>query len=295
MTSPAPRQTSVGLSLAHSPDADDAFMWWALTGVIPLPAWSPASCSNIRIVMNDIESLNHAAQQQTFDITAISAACYPHICDAYAITSCGASFGEHYGPRLVAREAMTLDALVESDCDIAVPGTHTTAALVTALMLGCSPDRLVAIDFQEIIPAIARGDVQAGVVIHEGQLTFGKADLHLIADVGKWWGSQTGLPLPLGLNVIRRSLPERDQIAGLLRWSIEQAHINREDALRYALGFARDVTFAEADEFVKMYVNPLTLDCGSRGRDAITELLRRGSAAGLIPACGAIDIIHAGE
>jgi 1,4-dihydroxy-6-naphthoate synthase len=267
------------ITVAHSPDSDDAFMHYALarhkieTGDI-----------EFRHVLQDIEILNQRAQSGTYEVTAISIHAYAYLADKYALLNHGASMGENYGPMIVARNQYSLDEIKQQR--IAIPGTMTSAYLALKLF---APDvETQSMPFDEILPAVARGDVPAGLLIHEGQLTYGDEGLHNIIDLGAWWGEQTGgLPLPLGGNAIRRDLgPELSaRVSHLLRESIRYALEHREEALDYALEFARDMETRRhlADRFVGMYVNKRTLDYGEDGRRAVREFLDRGHAAGVIP------------
>jgi 1,4-dihydroxy-6-naphthoate synthase len=267
------------ITVAHSPDSDDAFMHYALarhkieTGDI-----------EFRHVLQDIETLNQRAQDGTYEVTAISIHAYAYLADKYSLLNHGASMGENYGPMIVARNEYSLEEIKQQR--IAIPGTMTSAYLALKLF---APDvETVSMPFDEILPAVARGDVPAGLLIHEGQLTYEDEGLHNIIDLGVWWGGITGgLPLPLGGNAIRRDLgPELSaRVSHLLRESIRYALEHREEALDYALEFARDMETRRhlADRFVGMYVNTRTLDYGDDGRRAVREFLDRGHAAGVIP------------
>lgn len=286
------------LTLAHSPDPDDAFMWWALAG-----AGSGAGGRidrggfEFEIILNDIQSLNDAALRSEYDIIAISCAQYPFVAERYAITSCGASFGEGYGPKLVAGRSMTVEQMREADFPIAVPGLRTTAALLTCMVLNCPISRLRPVSFETVADRVAGGEFEAGIVIHEGQLTFAGQGLHLVQDVGAWWFGRTQLPLPLGLNVIKRDLEERvgpgalRRISAVLRRSIDHAMEHRAAATKAAMPYARGITLEQADQFIRMYVNRWTLDCGAEGRRAIELLLREGYGAGALPPCGVVDVV----
>ena len=275
------------ITVAHSPDSDDAFMHYALarhkieTGDI-----------EFRHVLQDIETLNHRAQDGTYEVTAISIHAYAYLADKYALLNHGASMGENYGPMIVARNEYSLEEIKQQR--IAIPGTMTSAYLALKLF---APDvETVAMPFDEILPAVARGEVPAGLLIHEGQLTYGDEGLHNILDLGVWWGGVTGgLPLPLGGNAIRRDLgPELSaRVSHLLRESIRYALEHREEALDYALEFARDMETRRhlADRFVGMYVNTRTLDYGEDGRRAVREFLDRGHAAGVIPHHVPVDFV----
>jgi len=237
----------------------------------------------------DIETLNRKALEGFYDITAISFHAYPYIQDKYAMMPTGGSVGEGYGPMIVAPRNISLDELKQQK--IAVPGTMTTAYLVLKLF---APDIATeVVPFDQIVPKVLEGKYEAGLIIHEGQLTFNKSGLHKIVDMGKWWRDQTGLPLPLGGNAIRRDLGP-DLMAACctaLRDSIRYALDNRDEALQYAMQFARDLEPQMVDKFVGMYVNERTLDYGKDGREAITKLLEMGYSAGIIPHKPAVDFV----
>ena len=264
------------LHVAHSPDSDDAFMFYAL-------ARDLIDTGGLRFVheLQDIQSLNERAMRGELEISAVSIHAYAYITDRYLLLPHGASMGERYGPRLVAREPMS-DAELRG-ARIAVPGLLTSAYLALKLWEP-SADTVVA-PFDEIEALVSRGDVDAGLIIHEGQLTYKEEGLHLCLDFGEWWHDETGLPLPLGGNVIRRDLGGEviAQASRLLRESIRYSLDNREAALAYAMEFARGMDPRLADEFVGMYVNERTLDYGPEGREAVRLFLRRGVEAGLIP------------
>jgi 1,4-dihydroxy-6-naphthoate synthase len=235
----------------------------------------------------DIETLNRRAFSGELELTAVSVHAYAYLHDKYVLCPCGASMGDRYGPMVVARSRLSLDSL--RDKLIAVPGTLTTAFLALGLAIGSKFQHIV-VPFDRILDVVAAGQyegrsVDAGLIIHEGQLTYAEQDLELVLDTGQWWYEQTGLPLPLGANAIRRDLGPaaiRD-VNRLLKASIEYGLAHREEALGYAMGFGRGLDHAKADQFVGMYVNDWTLDFGPRGRQAVAELLARGHAAGMIP------------
>jgi 1,4-dihydroxy-6-naphthoate synthase len=264
------------ITVAHSPDSDDAFMFYGLaTKKVRVPGlrFSHTLC--------DIETLNRKAQDGVYDVTAISFHAYPYIQDHYALMSCGGSVGEGYGPMIVATRSFTQTEVKRKK--IAVPGTLTTAYL--ALKLFAPGIEVEVVPFDQIIPQILEGKLEAGLIIHEGQLTYDKSGLHRVVDLGRWWQRVTGLPLPLGGNAIRRSLGS-DTIAIVtqaLRDSIQYAIDHREEALAYAMQFARDLDTQLADKFVGMYVNERTLDYGNDGREAVRRLLDMGHKAGIIP------------
>ncbi len=267
---------SLELKLAHSPDSDDAFMFYAL-------ATRKISTHGIRLKheLRDIESLNHDAGSEVYDITAISFHAYPYLAAKYVLLPCGASFGDRYGPLVVSRAPCSPDGLKGKR--IAVPGKMTTACLALQLF---EPDvQLVVTPFDQILTAVARNEADAGVIIHEGQLTYSEFGLTRILDLGEWWYEETKLPLPLGGNAIRRALDSRTKhvVARLLKESIQYSLTHREEALCYAQQFSRGLDHATADRFVSMYVNDWTLDYGSRGRVAVQTLLDRGFERGLLP------------
>jgi len=256
------------ISVAHSPDSDDAFMFYALaTGRID------TGDLRFRLLLKDIDSLNRAAESATYDVTAISFAAYPHLAASYQLLSCGASLGNGYGPIIVARRQMSRQELAHAT--IAIPGRTTSAYLALKLYLDAEP-QVEEVRFDRIMQEVASGSFDAGVIIHEGQMTYREFSLVRIADLGQWWSQETALPLPLGANAIRRSLPEevKARTARYLRESIALALHNQAAALDYALQFARDLTRERADEFVKMYVNDYTLDLGADGIRAVESFLR---------------------
>ena len=264
------------IRVAHSPDSDDAFMFYAL-------AEGKIDTGDLRYVheLQDIETLNQRAMRGELEVTAVSIHAYAHLTDRYTLLPHGASMGDRYGPRLVAREPMT-KADVKGK-RIAVPGPLTTAFLAMQLY---EPDfEVVQVRFDRIEDAVVDGDVDLGLLIHEGQLTFGERGLHLVADMGEWWFGETGLPLPLGGNVVRKDLGQDliRTVSRHLKASIAYGLEHRAKALDHAMQYARGLDPAKADTFVGMYVNEWTLDYGPRGRQAIRELLARGAAAGLVP------------
>ncbi len=264
------------ISVAHSPDSDDAFMFYGLaTNKVRVPGLK------FTHTLCDIETLNRKALEGFYHLTAISFHAYPYIQERYALLSSGGSVGEGYGPMVVASKNFPAEEIARRR--IAVPGTMTTAYLALRLF---SPEvETEVVPFDQIIPAVLDGRYEAGLIIHEGQLTFARAGLHKIVDLGQWWRETTGLPLPLGGNAIRRDLgPELiASVAGALRESIQYALDHREQALEYAMQFARELDPQMANRFVSMYVNERTLDYGEDGRDAIRRLLERGYEAGIIP------------
>jgi len=263
------------ITIAHSPDSDDAFMFYGLaTNKVRVPGlrFSHTLC--------DIETLNRKAMDGVYDVTAISFHAYPYIQDHYALLPSGGSVGDGYGPMIVAPRAYSVGDIKQKR--VAVPGTLTTAYLVLKLFAPGIETEVVP--FDQIIPQVLEGKQEAGLIIHEGQLTYDKSGLHRIIDLGKWWQKVTGLPLPLGGNAIRRSLgPDlMSKVASALRESIQYALDHREEALAYAMQFARDLDPQLADRFVGMYVNERTLDYGPDGREAVRRLLEMGHAAGII-------------
>ncbi len=264
------------ITIAHSPDSDDAFMFYGLaTNKVRVPGL------RFTHTLCDIETLNRKAMEGVYDVTAISFHAYPYIQDHYALLPTGGSVGEGYGPMVVAPRPYT-PADIKSK-RIAVPGTMTTAYLVLKLFAPGVETEVVP--FDQIIPQVLDGKHEAGLIIHEGQLTYDKSGLHRIVDLGKWWQKVTGLPLPLGGNAIRRSLgPELMlSVSTALRESIQYALDHRDEALAYAMQFARDLDSQLADKFVGMYVNDRTLDYGPEGREAVRRLLDMGHKAGIIP------------
>ncbi len=266
------------LLLGHSPDPDDAFMFYALAeGLIDTGPW------RFEHVLQDIQTLNERALRGELHITAISMHAYPHVADRYALTPCGSSMGDRYGPIVVTREPRTIEELVGAT--IAIPGEMTTAFLVLNLLLGRGKYDHQVVMFDQIMDAVADGKVDAGLVIHEGQLTYRDQGLHKIVDLGEWWYVQTKLPLPLGGNCIRRDLGPTaiTEINGILKRSIEFSLSHREEAVKHALQYARNMGTELADKFVGMYVNEWTVDYGDVGRRAVRELMTRGHQAGLLP------------
>jgi 1,4-dihydroxy-6-naphthoate synthase len=270
------------IHVGHSPDPDDAFMFYALASdKIDTGAYK------FTHALADIETLNRRAFTGELELTAVSLHAYAHLADRYVLCNCGASVGDDYGPMVVTNGAVSIEQL--RDKTIAVPGTLTTAYLALRLCLGVDFKHVV-VPFDQIIPAACDGQyngkpIDAGLIIHEGQLTFGDAHLRLVADLGKWWKRETGLPLPLGANAIRRDLGDDTirEVHQLLYLSIRYGLQHRAEALDYALGYGRGLVRSKADTFVGMYVNDWTLDLGDRGRCAVATLLQRGYEAGVIP------------
>jgi len=242
-------------------------------------------------VLEDIQTLNERAILGELEVTAVSIHAYPSVSDKYALTSCGGSVGDGYGPLVVACQPMSTDDL--RGRRIAVPGELTTAFLALNLLLGRGGFEHVVVPFDHIIERVASGGVEAGLVIHEGQLTYHRHELHKVVDLGEWWKAQTGLPLPLGGNCVRRDLGivAMKEVAGIIRRSIEYSLEHRREAVEHALRYARDMGQDLADRFVGMYVNHWTLDYGDLGRRAIQELLSRGRDMGMVAPVGAIDFV----
>ena len=272
------------IKLAHSPDSDDAFMFYALaTHKLATPGYK------FTHVLSDIQTLNEAALTETYDVTAVSFAAYPSLRDKYVLLDCGASFGENYGPIVVSSKPLRKEELARKR--IAVPGLKTTAYLTLKLF---EPDfEAVVMPFDKILDAVQGESVEAGLLIHEGQLLFPQLGLHRVIDLGVWWHDKTNLPLPLGGNAVRRALgPELGrQISRTIRDSVEYGLEHREEALNYAMQFARDMETETADKFVAMYVNKWTLGYGDRGKQAVTELINRGTAAGLLPGPPSVEFL----
>jgi 1,4-dihydroxy-6-naphthoate synthase len=256
------------IRLGHSNDPDDAFMVWALAERrIDLRGFE------FEFVPADIQTLNEWALDGRLEVTALSLAAYPLVQDRYALLPHGASIGSGYGPIVVTRRPMTLEDL--RGVEIVVPGRLTTAFLILGFALGRF--RYRELDFQEILDEVREGRAEAGLLIHEGQLTYAEAGVAKSLDLGEWWEAETGLPLPLGVNAVRRDVDRIDELTALLAESIDAGLAHRDEALRYALRFARGLDEATADQFVSMYVNELTRDYGEIGRRAIDEVLRRAA------------------
>jgi 1,4-dihydroxy-6-naphthoate synthase len=272
------------IRLGHSPDPDDAFMFWALA-----EHRVPTRGFEFEPVMKDIQTLNEWALEGRLEVTAISLHTYPFIQDRYALLPHGASMGSGYGPVVVAREALTKDEL--RGVEIAVPGTMTTAFLVLRMVLGEFAYRVVP--FDRILDEVKSERAEAGLLIHEGQLTYESEGLTKVVDLGEWWLLETGLPLPLGANVARRDLgPERlHDLSEVLAESIRVGLANREEAMQYALQFGRGLDSELGDRFVAMYVNELTQDYGDEGREAVRELMRRGESIGAFDRPVTVDFV----
>jgi 1,4-dihydroxy-6-naphthoate synthase len=273
------------ISIAHSPDSDDAFMFYGLaTNKIRVPGF------RFTHTLSDIETLNRRAREEAFyDVTAISFHAYPYLQEKYALMGCGGSVGEGYGPMIVSSRKLEGDDLKK--IKIAVPGTLTTAYL--ALKIFNPAIETAVVPFDRIIPEILAGNFDAGLIIHEGQLTYSSSGLYKIVDLGVWWRETTGLVLPLGGNAIRRSLGAEVHtiVSKALRDSIRHGLEHREQALEYAMQFARDLDAGQASRFVSMYVNERTLDYGADGREAIRKLLDQGYQRGIIPIAPRVDFV----
>jgi 1,4-dihydroxy-6-naphthoate synthase len=272
------------ITVAHSPDSDDAFMFYGL-------ATHKLETEGLKFehTLKDIQSLNEDAKNGVFDVTAISFHAYAYVADKYALLPHGASIGDKYGPIVVSREPR--DASEIPTMKIAVPGELTSAYL--ALRIYNKDFEHVVVPFDKIIDAVKNGDADAGLLIHEGQLFYNQMGLHKVLDLGEWWHDKTDLPLPMGGNVIRRDLGKDTmrEVSKHLHRSIQYSLDNREDALAYAMQFARDMEPALADRFVAMWVNDLTLDYGDRGRKAVRKLLDEGFKAGIIPHKVKVDFV----
>jgi 1,4-dihydroxy-6-naphthoate synthase len=275
----------IDISIAHSPDSDDAFMFYGLaTNKVRVPGY------RFSHTLCDIETLNRRALDEAFfDVTAISFHAYPYLQKNYTLMGCGGSVGEDYGPMIVSSKPLSLEDL--GRIKIAVPGTLTTAYL--ALKIFNPAIQTETVPFDQIIPAIQAGTYDAGLIIHEGQLTYSASGLNKILDLGVWWREKTSLMLPLGGNAIRRSLGAEKHkiISKALRDSIQHALDHREEALEYAMQFARDLDLRLASRFVSMYVNERTLDYGADGREAIRTLLKMGHERGIITVAPKVDFV----
>jgi 1,4-dihydroxy-6-naphthoate synthase len=274
LTAPGVRE----ITIAHSPDSDDAFMFYGLaTNRIQVPGL------RFTHTLSDIQTLNQKATEGDglYDVTAISFHAYPYLQKNYALMTCGGSVGEGYGPMVIAQRAFSLAEIQKKV--IAVPGKLTTAYL--ALKIFAPQIETAVVPFDQIIPSLIEGKYEAGLIIHEGQLTYERSGLQRIVDLGRWWREKTDLPLPLGGNAIRRSLGAEliREISRALRESIQYALDHRSEALQYAMQFARDLDPQLADRFVGMYVNQRTLDYGDDGKTAIERLLQMGYEAGIVP------------
>jgi len=272
------------IRLAHSPDADDAFMFYGL-------AKGKLDTDGIEYehVLKDIQTLNEWAREGRMEVTAISAHAYAYVKDKYAILTHGGSIGKNYGPMIIAKAPITMDSLKGKK--IAIPGKLTSAYLALKL---CFPDfQEVIVDFDQIMDEVVKGNVDAGLIIHEGQLTYKEKGLHKIVDLGEWWFEKMGMVLPMGVNAIRRDLPEdiKKKVSRQLKESIQYSLANRDAALDYALAFGRGLSRDIADKFVGMWVNDRTVEMGEEGKNAIREFLKQGEAKKLIPPVGEIEFV----
>jgi len=279
------------IRVGHSPDPDDAFMFHALAN-------DKIPTGNLRFTheLQDIETLNRRALKGELEVTAVSIHAYAHLLEKYALLPTGCSMGDHYGPMVVSKKPLKISDL--GGITIAIPGTLTTAFLTLQLLFADALPgvkvQFEVIPFDEILNAVEAGKFDAGLIIHEGQLTFQNQGLQLVVDLGVWWQDKTGLPLPLGGNVVRKDLGKEtmQEISRLLKLSIQYGLDNRREALDYALKYARDMDVTLADKFVGMYVNDWTLDYGDRGRAAIRKLLGEAHKAGIIPAPVAVEFVE---
>ena len=301
------------LTLAHSADADDVFMWWPITGQVdprdPSRVLAPPAIDTgrftFRSLPEDIQALNvRAIERADLDITAMSFACFARAHERYLLTSCGSSFGDGFGPKLVCRagddhwNTSTLHELTRGpDAPrICVPGLQTSAYMTLSIMLGQTPSNPVPRPFDAIAQSVVQGDTALGVLIHEAQITFAEQGLRLVQDLGVWWRGQFGLPLPLGANAIRRDLDARfgpgtvREVTTTLKRSIDYALAHRRESLDYARGFSPLKTDAELEKYITMYVNQLTVDAGERGLQAIQRLLEGGVRVGIIPAAPKVEL-----
>ena len=282
------------ITLAHSPDPDDAFMWWPLVGLDGAGPAIDTGRFDFQLETDDIESLNASAEDSVYDVTAISIAQYPQVRSQYILTACGASVGDGYGPKLITLPGVGLERIREERPLIAVPGERTTALATSRLLLGESM-RWEAIPFDQIDTAVLDGRFQAGVVIHEGQLTCERSGLEIVVDLGAWWQETRGTILPLGGNVAKRDLEQRGgdgtlaSLSGVLRASLDHALSNREASLEWALKFGRGIDKADADRFVEMYVNRWTLEFGEDGEAAVQSFLDQANQAGIVGNPGTVD------
>jgi len=274
------------IQLGHSPDPDDAFMFYGLaTGKMDSGPY------NFVHILQDIQTLNERAMKSELEVSAISLHAYPYVSKNYALMACGCSMGDGYGPMIVAKKPYTVEEL--KNLRIAIPGTMTTAFLAASIALGKGFKNVVK-PFDEILDYVEKGHADAGLIIHEGQLTYQNQGLVCCLDLGKWWMERTGLPLPLGGNVIRRDLGTENVLAVTrkLKESIQFSLDHRAEAVKHALKYARDMNVELADEFVGMYVNKWTLDYGPRGREAVNRLMDEGAAIGMIPKCTPVEFIE---
>ncbi len=281
------------LRIGHSPDPDDAFMWW------PLAAECGFESGRFRYepVPDDIERLNELSETAKLEVTALSCAQYARVADRYVMTRCAASIGQQYGPLIVSHRPISTGDLIGGDVMLAVPGVRTSAFAATTILLGRGTFRHTVVPYDQIIARVAAGEIDAGLLIHEGQLNFADAGLHLVADLGMWWSSRCGLPLPLGVNAVRRDLADQygpktpQEVSGDLKRCLEFALEHRGEALAYARRFARDLKPELVERFVDMYVNRFTLDLGSVGEASVRTFLQEAHQAGLVPDPGEVDFV----
>lgn len=274
------------IRIAHSPDPDDAFMFYGLSS-------GGVRCDGYQFehVLGDIQSLNERALRGVYEVSAISIHAYPYVADRYALMGCGASMGDGYGPMVVSRGPMKLEEL--RGRRIAIPGPMTTANLALQLCLGRGSFTPKVVMFDQIPESVKNGEVDAGLIIHEAQITYQREGLHCVVDLGEWWKKRTGLPLPLGGNVVRRDLgdPVCRQVTSLIRESIRFSLDHRAAAVEFAQRFGRGLDLELSDRFVGMYVNDWTLDYSERGRKAVQQLLSEGAAEGIVPVIGPIEFV----
>ena len=285
------------ITLAHSPDPDDAFMWWPLADIDGSGPSIDVGAFEFELVMKDIETLNAEAEEGIYDITAISIAHYPTVAHLYDLTACGASLGDGYGPKIVSKKAMTLEDLLTSNPKFAVPGLRTSALATLRILAGEHTITWEPVEFTEIMDVVSAGLFDAGVVIHEGQLTYEEHGLFEVCDLGAWWKEKTSMPLPLGGNAIKKDIDSRfyaeatSKITDLLLQSIEYAMANREKSLAWATQWGRGIDMACTDEFVEMYVNRWTLDFGENGKKAVQQFLSDAASVGAVPEIATVEFV----
>ena len=285
------------ITLAHSPDPDDAFMWWPLADIDGSGPSIDVGEFEFELVMKDIETLNLEAEQGSYDITAISIAHYPTVAHVYDLTACGASLGDGYGPKVVAKKSITMDDLLASNPKIAVPGLRTSALATLRILAGKRSITWEPVPFTEIMDVVSAGDFDAGVVIHEGQLTYEEHGLFEVCDLGAWWKDTTSMPLPLGGNAIKKDIDSRleegsiHKITSLLLESIEYAMAHREKSLSWANQWGRGIDMACTDEFVEMYVNKWTLDFGDTGKKAVQRFLNDAAQVGAVAEISKVEFV----
>jgi 1,4-dihydroxy-6-naphthoate synthase len=274
------------IHVAHSPDSDDAFMFYAM-------ATRKIDTGDLNYIhtLSDIETLNRKAMKGEYEVSAVSFHAYAYMAEKYALLSCGASMGMNYGPIVVSAKPMRAKSLGNSDLIVAIPGTLTTAFL--ALRLFEPEIKYKVVPFDKILDEVQRGKVDAGLLIHEGQLTYREMGLHKVLDLGVWWLKETGLPLPLGGNVIKRDLGKRmmERVAQDIRKSIQYGLDHRDEAMAYAIQFSRGLDTQRVDRFIGMYVNDLTLDYGSEGKQAVKKLLSEAYKKKIIPERVALEFV----